>query len=1759
MLLLIVSVGRAFAVDIPEHVRQMAASFFTTEKTISSPSGHHQKIRAETFQIQSVYISHDTVCNPVYVLQQQGKGFVVIATNDNEGRIVGYTHNQTLLTENLPVNFKALLQMYEKGALMQAQPLRDVSEAEPVIAPMLDVAGIHLDQFYHEEVGGCPTGCVATALAQIMAYHKHPQQGVGSHCYTNSGYGEQCADFGNTIYNWDQPTSDDYMKLSKHVGIATEMKYCGDPYGSVPGANNYIDNFSRFFNYHVNYINSETKNETDYVYMELNQGRPIYIILPGDPGHALVIDGYDSNGFFHLNFGWGGYYNGYFELNTSSTIDVAYTFGNNILDVVFISPKPFEIDEADSLRMVQINTQLNKWDVNTPMTDWRGVEVVAGRIVELDLTGGNGVHQQIPEEIGQLDQLLSLKITGNLQGTVPASIFGLSKLRTLVIKNNYTDALDTPFPQTIGQMTNLQELELTGCLSGNLPEELGNLKKLKELKLWANNLTGTIPESLTSLPSLYMLDLSGNQLEGSIPESISNLKELTSLRLSVNKLQGIIPESVGNLKKLYVLSLSSNQLEGNLPQTLSNLTNLTELRVSNNLLSGDLNPIFDSLTNLKMLELNNNLFRTLPDNIGNLSSLTTLMLDHNMLIGLPESIGQLSDLKIIGLTYNALRDLPSSFSRLGMLNEVNLAGNQLTNIPYSLLNFTNLNRLDLSYNQLTFIPEVLKVITPSELYLNNNQMSGPIPLELLCRKFVGFSLKDNRFVYADIPRSDSILNPVWEQQPVPLQADTFGLMPGDTLRLHASKVISRTSPHDIYSWYAYDASDPSPKALLIMTDSVLKLEGTPEQFNKRFYCVITNENPPEYNYNNGLMLPCLSSLTTDTFQLKSWTEQEYLDDLYQTKVLNSESIKGNDISNRFVTLISPWKVRGQQKWQGSLDQQNWFDISTEMSQAELKNNLESVQDNELVLFPKTTAYYRNALLESNCHPRYSDTIKVVPFGKVINDTTVNLSGDFKTIDLDSLEISLPKDLLDGEVRMTVIESDQFPVMPDDVIRHSLIYDVHIDQASKFEKPLIIKFKNLDKASYDPIKLENYRPAYLDETLQQWVFFEDVSIDSRDTTLTFMTDHLTKLAWFEFAYAGYTHRLTNNRVNVFYNNDADYMNTINILYDPKAAKNPNPWYDTNIDPNNGGTPYMVQDIAYYAKQVIDAFVEKGLEHPSLRFNVFLKSLGSAAGMTDARTYLAGRGHIYIDPALATNMKEDIKGKREYLKSVIAHEYMHFTQDYYMTVLLSNYFWMEATAPLADRIVWPKTEDLETPEPEQLLSEALETKLNENSIFDILSKPWYNSMNIPVLSKLAGSGQSADMNLASLFLHYLRTYRPGKKLNPVELLKQTPYTSTWVGYLDDFIKQNLADGDADVNIGTEYDRYVRFLYEGSMTGFNVFNKEKDTNADPLKHLRGNYKSFINKYVRFKDNETQIKDKVNFSFGNLSSKVVQIYNNNSYQKMLIKYYRKSKPENVAVYSGRYNSDTKMMEWTDVSKKDTITILAGLYDPIKLNQNDYMTYLLFVNKNTGDILNTSIEDEIEFYLLPDLKYFDGINFVRKGTTTGATIHTIEESGDLQILFGGVEASTFSPSVYRVFADAFKSTMTFSQVVTDSTMIVNANSEIINQHMVYNFIKGTLDVTHSMRLSNGTIYRYEEDFTGSFTNVILKSNGLNKWSSNRYWYGTNNSNETRSCIKNLQYKLKTIRSYVDGDGVPQEEVESRTYVSTTYPSEDIVVYLTCY
>ncbi|MCI5081909.1 MAG: thiol protease/hemagglutinin PrtT [Saprospiraceae bacterium] len=169
-------------------------------------------------------------------------------------------------------------------------------------------------------------GCVATAMAQIMRYHAHPAQGTGFHSYNHPTFGTVSANFGGTSYNWGaMPNAisnynEQVARLSFHCGVSIEMGYGVDVSG-VSSLSPVSDALKQYFSYSstTQFVDRENYSDAAWLQLmktELDNSRPIeYGGIGQGGGHAWVCDGYDNSNFFHMNWGWGGYQDGYFTLN----------------------------------------------------------------------------------------------------------------------------------------------------------------------------------------------------------------------------------------------------------------------------------------------------------------------------------------------------------------------------------------------------------------------------------------------------------------------------------------------------------------------------------------------------------------------------------------------------------------------------------------------------------------------------------------------------------------------------------------------------------------------------------------------------------------------------------------------------------------------------------------------------------------------------------------------------------------------------------------------------------------------------------------------------------------------------------------------------------------------------------------------------------------------------------------------------------------------------------------------------------------------------------------------------------------------------------------------------------------------------------------------------------------------------------------------------------------------------------------------------
>ncbi len=179
-------------------------------------------------------------------------------------------------------------------------------------------------------------------MAQVMAYWQYPSKGSGYHSYIHKEYGRLSANFGSTSYDWDNMLTDYFYgetaaqknavaTLMYHCGVSTEMQYdVSDKGGSgtyvlktngETGTDNAEYAMENYFDYLIEKsgIKGVTISEKEWLKLlknDLDNARPVLYAGSGnDGGHCFVCDGYDSEDYFHFNWGWGGYADGYFRLN----------------------------------------------------------------------------------------------------------------------------------------------------------------------------------------------------------------------------------------------------------------------------------------------------------------------------------------------------------------------------------------------------------------------------------------------------------------------------------------------------------------------------------------------------------------------------------------------------------------------------------------------------------------------------------------------------------------------------------------------------------------------------------------------------------------------------------------------------------------------------------------------------------------------------------------------------------------------------------------------------------------------------------------------------------------------------------------------------------------------------------------------------------------------------------------------------------------------------------------------------------------------------------------------------------------------------------------------------------------------------------------------------------------------------------------------------------------------------------------------------
>ena len=282
-------------------------------------------------------------------------GYVIASGDDRVPAILGYSDKGNLFQGAMPDNMKEWLQEYEDQIIYMREHGLSSSDMQtsthPAISPLLTTTwgqGSPYNQNCPDffTYGKCVTGCVATAMAQVMYYHRSQsvRQTIAEipayQCRTNWKNGDETLGHVSvnafpegSVIDWDNMLNS-YSGSSTTIqqqAVANLMAYCGasvkmeykDSWNGGSGAysEDVPNALKKYFDYNENTTLEKRTNYSDeewdqLIYSELSKGNPIYYSgKNSSAGHAFVCDGYDGDGYYHINWGWTGTSDGYFLLS----------------------------------------------------------------------------------------------------------------------------------------------------------------------------------------------------------------------------------------------------------------------------------------------------------------------------------------------------------------------------------------------------------------------------------------------------------------------------------------------------------------------------------------------------------------------------------------------------------------------------------------------------------------------------------------------------------------------------------------------------------------------------------------------------------------------------------------------------------------------------------------------------------------------------------------------------------------------------------------------------------------------------------------------------------------------------------------------------------------------------------------------------------------------------------------------------------------------------------------------------------------------------------------------------------------------------------------------------------------------------------------------------------------------------------------------------------------------------------------------------
>lgn len=337
--------------------KQIAKNFYNTkyaasQKNLADFELVYQALGKQKNNTQIVYFN---------VFNIKNQGFVIVAGDDWIQPILAYSNESTFDLNNISPATVLWLEDYEneiayiiENNIEANQDLKNnwnhliagsivlpkgtMGSGNPLVTAKWGQSGPYntLCPYDSSLNARCVTGCVTVAMGQVMHYWKSPVKGLGAHSYTNNPHGVLSANFENTTYLFDSmPSKLNYQNTPKqinevatllfHCGVAVEVSY--GVHASSASVSEYTKGapsaeyaLKTYFGYpNVIGLSKIDYDSTEWVNIlknEIDSGRPFIYSAHGNAGgHAFVLDGYDDNNYFHVNWGWTGALDGYFSIS----------------------------------------------------------------------------------------------------------------------------------------------------------------------------------------------------------------------------------------------------------------------------------------------------------------------------------------------------------------------------------------------------------------------------------------------------------------------------------------------------------------------------------------------------------------------------------------------------------------------------------------------------------------------------------------------------------------------------------------------------------------------------------------------------------------------------------------------------------------------------------------------------------------------------------------------------------------------------------------------------------------------------------------------------------------------------------------------------------------------------------------------------------------------------------------------------------------------------------------------------------------------------------------------------------------------------------------------------------------------------------------------------------------------------------------------------------------------------------------------------